>query len=244
MTLSQLVIEAVIRESLTPGAVRRVDGNTFASFIILVFHVVLDAFQARRDPGTVLFARGIVERMFTVMGCVITLVGWVITLLGWVIAVAGRVIVLVGWIILAVRISALDAVIAVVRKLIINTAIAVGKEQVIAIADTVGWVLAGTFISMMMRVAVLEFMRLVEVNDLRQFVQLVESIRARIPARGLPLEVRANRHTGPRREVTRDPDCIVCYAECADTLLMPCKHLVVCTVRTPYENRQIRPLNW
>lgn len=234
----------MIRESLTPGALRRVDGNTFAAFIILVFYVVLDAFQARRDPGTVLFARDTVEQMVTVMGCAITLVGWVITLLGCVISVAGRVIVLVGWIILAVRITALDAVIAVVRKLIINTAIAVGKEQVIAtaIADTVGWVLAGTFISMMMRVAVLEFMRLVEVNDLRQFVQLVESIRARIPARGLPLEVRANRHTGPRREVTHDPDCIVCYAECADTLLMPCKHLVVCTVRMACADRQIRPL--
>lgn len=236
----------MVRESLTPGAVRRVDGNTFAAFIILVFYVVLDVFQARRDPGTVLFAGGIVERMVSVMGCVITLVGWVITLLGWVITVAGRVIVLVGWIILAVRISALDAVIAVVRNLIINAAIAVGKEQVIAtaIADTVGWVLAGTFISMMMRVAVIEFMRLVEVNDWRQFVQLVESIRARIPARGLPLEVRANRHTGPHREVTRDPDSIVCYAECADTLLMPCKHLVVCTVRMPCANRQTRSLMW
>lgn len=43
----------------------------------------------------------------------------------------------------------------------------------------------------------------------------------------------SNRNVTSREEINRDADCIICYAERADKLFMPCKHLVVCTVRTP-----------
>lgn len=33
-----------------------------------------------------------------------------------------------------------------------------------------------------------------------------------------------------REIVVPEPDCIICYAESADTVFMPCKHLVVCAV--------------
>lgn len=36
-----------------------------------------------------------------------------------------------------------------------------------------------------------------------------------------------------RENVVPEPDCIVCYAEKADTVFMPCKHLVVCAVCLP-----------
>lgn len=35
-----------------------------------------------------------------------------------------------------------------------------------------------------------------------------------------------------RRVVVAEADCVVCYAERADRLFMPCKHLVVCSVST------------
>lgn len=39
-----------------------------------------------------------------------------------------------------------------------------------------------------------------------------------------------NERAVPRGVSIPDPDCIICYGERADTLFMPCKHLVVCTV--------------
>lgn len=44
---------------------------------------------------------------------------------------------------------------------------------------------------------------------------------------------RRTRHTESREEINRDADCIICFAERADVVFLPCKHLVVCTVRTP-----------
>lgn len=41
----------------------------------------------------------------------------------------------------------------------------------------------------------------------------------------------ANQRARPREVPNPDPDCIICYAETANTLFMPCNHLVVCTVR-------------
>lgn len=43
---------------------------------------------------------------------------------------------------------------------------------------------------------------------------------------------RRNGDISPRGEAEKDADCIICYNESADTVFMPCKHLVVCTVRT------------
>lgn len=37
-----------------------------------------------------------------------------------------------------------------------------------------------------------------------------------------------------------DPDCIICYGERADTLFMPCRHLVVCTVYMSSASRSLR----
>ncbi|KAL0635202.1 hypothetical protein Q9L58_005848 [Maublancomyces gigas] len=48
---------------------------------------------------------------------------------------------------------------------------------------------------------------------------------------------RRNRHTESREEINRDADCIICFAERADVVFLPCKHLVVCTVRTPHCSR-------
>lgn len=45
--------------------------------------------------------------------------------------------------------------------------------------------------------------------------------------------VRKTRHTESREEINRDADCIICFAERAEVVFMPCKHLVVCAVRTP-----------
>lgn len=39
-----------------------------------------------------------------------------------------------------------------------------------------------------------------------------------------------NRDIGDREELKPDEDCIVCYAERADTLLIPCMHLIICMV--------------
>lgn len=50
----------------------------------------------------------------------------------------------------------------------------------------------------------------------------------------------ANRPAGLHQEVNDDPDCIICFAEAADTVFMPCKHLVVCTVRMSYATRRTR----
>lgn len=47
----------------------------------------------------------------------------------------------------------------------------------------------------------------------------------------------ANQRARPREEVVPEPDCIICFAECADTLFMPCKHMVVCTVRISSTSR-------
>lgn len=43
---------------------------------------------------------------------------------------------------------------------------------------------------------------------------------------------RRNGDIRSRAEAEKDADCIICYNESADTVFMPCKHLVVCTVRT------------
>lgn len=40
-----------------------------------------------------------------------------------------------------------------------------------------------------------------------------------------------DRGTRPRQGMEAGADCIICYAESADTVFLPCKHLVVCTVR-------------
>lgn len=36
----------------------------------------------------------------------------------------------------------------------------------------------------------------------------------------------------PVEEAKADPECIICYDNIADTVLMPCKHLVLCMVFT------------
>lgn len=52
----------------------------------------------------------------------------------------------------------------------------------------------------------------------------------------------ANQRARPREEVIPEPDCIICYAECADTLFMPCAHMVICTVRISSASRGSRSL--
>lgn len=46
---------------------------------------------------------------------------------------------------------------------------------------------------------------------------------------------RGNRDIRPRHEMEPGADCIICYAENADTVFMPCKHLVVCMVCMSWE---------
>lgn len=55
----------------------------------------------------------------------------------------------------------------------------------------------------------------------------ISAIQARVGQAEAP----GNRRTRPRQEMEAGADCIICYAESADTVFMPCKHLVVCTVR-------------
>lgn len=48
---------------------------------------------------------------------------------------------------------------------------------------------------------------------------------------------RGNQDIESPEVLSRDADCIICYSKCADIVFMPCKHLVVCTVRIPWARR-------
>ncbi|KAL0639044.1 hypothetical protein Q9L58_001926 [Maublancomyces gigas] len=50
---------------------------------------------------------------------------------------------------------------------------------------------------------------------------------------------RRNGDIGVPHEAKGDADCVICYSENADTLFMPCKHLVVCTVRKSILHEQV-----
>lgn len=54
----------------------------------------------------------------------------------------------------------------------------------------------------------------------------ITAIQARLRQRG-------NSNIGSREQRSRDADCVICYSNGADVVFMPCKHLVVCTVRIP-----------
>lgn len=55
----------------------------------------------------------------------------------------------------------------------------------------------------------------------------ISAIQGRVGQTAAP----GNRGTRPRQGMEAGADCIICYAETADTVFLPCKHLVVCTVR-------------
>lgn len=44
---------------------------------------------------------------------------------------------------------------------------------------------------------------------------------------------RLNGDIGTPHEGQADADCVICYSASAETVFLPCKHLVVCTVRIP-----------
>lgn len=47
---------------------------------------------------------------------------------------------------------------------------------------------------------------------------------------GIRREFRVMAAQTPVEEAKVDPECIICYDNIADTVLLPCKHLVLCTV--------------
>lgn len=46
-------------------------------------------------------------------------------------------------------------------------------------------------------------------------------------------EFRATTARAPAEQTKVDPECIICYDNIADTVLMPCRHLVLCMVYPP-----------
>lgn len=45
----------------------------------------------------------------------------------------------------------------------------------------------------------------------------------------------------PVEEAKADPECIICYDNIADTVLMPCKHLVLCMVSPLFPSSPVHP---
>lgn len=74
-------------------------------------------------------------------------------------------------------------------------------------------------------------------NDLHLLIAGAADEIIRIQARLRQSVARLNGDIGSRNEVMEDADCIICYSESADTVFMPCKHLVVCTVGSSCSTR-------
>lgn len=67
-------------------------------------------------------------------------------------------------------------------------------------------------------------------DDHRDLISSASAGISMIEARLRQSAARGNRGIGARQQMEAGADCIICYTESADTVFMPCKHLVVCVV--------------